>query len=298
MGEDMILLDAVSVVVPCYNAEKWIVKTLESILAQTYENIEIVVVDDGSTDSTPNILKSYAHRGVKITRHEGNKNCGLSASLNLGIAHSTSNYIAFLDADDMWHPKKIETQLNYLLEHPLCALVYVNGWAVNEYDEIIYDLFPTTHRENNCSNEILLNCYIRTQGAVLLRRDVLKFVGVYDETLSAGDHDLWLRISESYNIAYIADQLMYYRRHPGQMSTGRKQWMDGFEILKKACTRYPYTSSIVRHRRAVLHYRLGLHCFAQGDYITGVLELIQSFVLDVKRSVSLAISLMRRFIPV
>lgn len=281
-------LDLVSVIIPCFNAEKWISKTLDSILAQSHRNLEIIVVHDGSTDSSAYILEEYVKKGIKVFRHPEGVNRGGSNSLNLGIEKSSAEYIAFLDADDLWHPQKISTQLAYLKGHPNTAMVYSNGWAIDENDKILYDLLPDNHRETNSPCELLMNCYIRTPGTILVRKSILEQVGGFDPTLSAGDHDLLLRIAENFNIRYIPDQLTYYRRHPGQLSTGRKQWLDGFVILDKAISRYPYPGCVVKKRKAVLQYRLAEHDISQKKYITGGIKLIRSALLDPRRSINVA----------
>lgn len=275
---------SVSVVVPCYNAEKWIAKTLDSILSQRHKNQEIIVVDDGSADGSSAVLADYEARGVTVIRHPGAVNKGLSASLNLGIEKASSEYISFLDSDDLWHPDKTGMQLQYLLDNPLCAMVYSNGFVIDGSDKILYDLLPEDHVERNCPGDLLLNCYIRTQGTVMLRKKTLDLVGIYDPMLSAGDHDLWLRISEQYNIGYQDEKLVYYRRHAGQMSTGRKQWLDGFLILSKAIARYPYGMSTIRKRLAVLQYRLAVHDMSSRKYFSAVAKFVKSALFDPGRA--------------
>ena len=101
--------DLVSVIITCYNSEKYLKKTIECVLRQDYKHLEIIAVDDGSKDSTRTILESYP--AVQVLTHPGNKNQGQAASLNLGVRNARGTFIAFLDDDDMWHPQKIKTSL-------------------------------------------------------------------------------------------------------------------------------------------------------------------------------------------
>src|SRR3989304_3254714 len=127
----------ISVVIIFLNAEKFIKEAIESVFTQTYDNWELLLVDDGSTDKSTQVAKSYAnqHRGkVHYLEHDGHINRGMSASRNLGIRKSKGTYIAFLDADDVWFPNKLEEQLKILLSYPEVSLkeqVYVSGqcWA-------------------------------------------------------------------------------------------------------------------------------------------------------------------------
>ena len=107
----------VSVIIPCYNRERFIKETIESVLRQTYPNIEIITIDDGCTDSTRRILEEFKGT-IKILEHPGRANKGQSASLNLGIRNSNGKYIALLDSDDLFAPLKIDRQVEFLEENP------------------------------------------------------------------------------------------------------------------------------------------------------------------------------------
>ena len=127
----------VSVIIPCYNRERYIAKTVESVLNQTYPHIELVVVDDGCTDNSRMILEQYKN-SVRILEHPGRINKGQSAAINLGIRSSSSEYVAILDSDDLFAPEKIEKQVNFLEANLGIGLVYANGHAVDENGNILY----------------------------------------------------------------------------------------------------------------------------------------------------------------
>ncbi len=118
----------VSVVIPLYNAEKYIEETMQSILNQTYQNIEIIVVDDGSKDQSPTIVKELQRKHPEKVRYIHQKNQGVSVARNTGIEHANGEYVAFLDSDDLWHPSKIEKQVQsmHLNNMDACYCGYMN----------------------------------------------------------------------------------------------------------------------------------------------------------------------------
>src|SRR5262245_50863701 len=113
-------MGTVTVVIPCFNCELYLEEAIESALAQTYPKLRIVVIDDGSNDGSPQILHRFSDR-IRVIRQE---NRGLAAARNRGIDETNGAYLAFLDADDRWHPRKVATQVSYLQDHPDLALVF------------------------------------------------------------------------------------------------------------------------------------------------------------------------------
>jgi len=130
--------ELVSVIIPAYNSEKYISDTIDSVLNQTYKNLEIIVVDDGSTDNTEKVVKE------KLSNFSNFKflkqcNLGSAEARNLGIRNSNGNYIAFLDADDLWLPQKIEKQIKFFLNNPDYGLVFTRRKIITPYGKIIED---------------------------------------------------------------------------------------------------------------------------------------------------------------
>ena len=132
----------VSVVIPCYNRDAYIAQTVESVLNQTWKNLELVVVDDGSTDGSLQVLQRYQDQ-IRIMKHPGGENRGQSASINLGLENTDGEFIAILDSDDYWALDKIEKQAGYLVNHPDVGLVYGNGWIVNQSGEKQYRCYKS-----------------------------------------------------------------------------------------------------------------------------------------------------------
>lgn len=249
----------VSAIIPCYNREKYIARTVESVLTQSYPDIELVVIDDGCTDGTRKVLESFGER-VRILEHPGRENRGQSAGINLGLAHTDGDYVGILDSDDLWLAHKIEEQVDYLEAHPDVGLVYGNGEAVDENGRRLYDMYPAGHREPNDPCRVLLDCYFLVPNNALLRRSVLERTGGFDEALRAAqDHDMAIRIAEVARLAYVDRKWFQYRRHADSISrrNADARWRNGFRILDNARRRYPYPPRVVRGRRGVLHFRMG-----------------------------------------
>jgi glycosyltransferase involved in cell wall biosynthesis len=275
----------VSVIIPCYNSENYIKKTIDSVLIQTYKNIEIIVVNDGSTDSSLAVLKTYG-KSIKIIEHDSCLNKGQSASLNLGIVSSNSEYVAFLDSDDVFLPHKIEIQVAFMEKFKNIGLVYTNGYAIDENDNNLYKIYNKKHIEYNNPNCVLLDFYF-FPSCILLRRNVLEKAGFFDEKLRAAqDHDLALRICEITSIAYLDEILFCYRRHKNSISAknAKKRWKNGYIILNNARKRYPYKFRTLLFRLAVLNFRLGQCYFEESKYFRFFLMMIAAGLCDPYRA--------------
>lgn len=289
----------VTVVIPCYNRERFIRETLESALSQTYPNLEIVAIDDGSTDGTRKILEDYGGR-IRILEHPGRTNKGQSAAINLGIRSTKGNYIAILDSDDLWAPEKIERQVEFLEKNPDVGLVYVNGFAVDEEGKTLYMLFRPGHVEPNSPGRVLLECHFSVPSNALVRRSDFEMAGEFDETMrSAQDHDMAIRLAEVTKLAYLDELLWYYRRHLYTQSQkhSRRRWQTGFKILSKACERRPYGLNIRRRRLAVLNFRLGQCLIEEKRFGQAAARFTIAGLLDPLRAIKVLAGLERRGSP-
>lgn len=278
----------VTIIIPCYNRECYIGETVESMLQQTYTNLELMVVDDGCTDKSRSILEQYK-KYLKILEHPGRVNRGQSAALNLGIRSSFSKYIGFLDSDDVFAPKRIEKLVDYLETHSKTGLVYSNGYTIDRNSELLYRIYDENHEEKSDPNRILLDCYFSLSNNALLRRNVLLKAGCFDENFRAAqDHDLAVRIAEITKIAYYAEPLFYYRKHKDSISccSAMMRWKNGYEILNRARLRYNYRFSTLTGRLAVLNFRLG-QCFIEnGQYCKAIFFLAAAGFCNPLRSIS------------
>ena len=277
----------VAVLIPCYNREDFIGATLDSAINQTYPNIEIVVVDDGCTDNSRSILDSYGDR-IRILEHPGRINKGQSASINLAIHGTESKYVAILDSDDLWVPQKIEKQVDVLNRDADAGFVYVNGFAINERGEKLWELYPPDYVETNQPARVLLSCCVKSPSSWLFRRSILEAVGDFDESMrSAQDHDMLIRLAERTKFVYLKEPLFYYRKHSDSQSGkyARRRWEVGLRILDKACRRHNYSWGVRRRRLAVLYFRLGQCSLEERRYIEAGVRFFLAGMLDPGRAV-------------
>lgn len=204
----------VSVVIPCYNQAHYLGEAIASALKQTYRPIEIIVVDDGSSDHTPLVAKSFP-----TVRYVRQPNGGVASARNMGFAHTQGNYVLFLDADDRLLPTAVERGLDLLRDRQDCAFVFGGAYYVD--DKIVRrDLhrFP-----DNLSERIypqLLECnFIANPAMVIFHRWALTDVGTFKPAVSASaDYELYLRMTWLYPVLHHTEPVMEYRRHGGNMS--------------------------------------------------------------------------------
>ncbi len=208
----------VSVIIPVFNGEKYISKAIESVLSQTYKNIEIVVANDGSTDSTFEKIKPYLSEITYIFQ----ENAGLSEARNIGIRKSTGELIAFLDHDDMWLPEKTEKQVNYILSDPQRKFVHCSVKYINHLGEIIE---PSGYWKNLKFNSEVANVkdifmhYAMLPSTMMIKREVFDEVGFLNpEFKSCEGYDLCLRIAFKYKLTFIDEPLIGYRLHDANKS--------------------------------------------------------------------------------
>lgn len=225
----------VSVIIPTFNRRRFLGQAIDSVLAQTYTDFELIVVDDGSTDPTPELLAAYGP-SIKVIRQP---NQGVSAARNAGIRASTGELVALLDSDDHWLPRKLERQIDLFAAHPdaqICQTEEIwirNGVRVNPKKK---------HRKHSgmIFEKTLPLCLV-SPSAVILRRSLFDEVGLFDERLPAcEDYDLWLRITWKYPVHLIDTPLIVKRGgHIDQLS--RMAELDKYriqaleKILKQGC---------------------------------------------------------------
>jgi glycosyltransferase involved in cell wall biosynthesis len=204
----------VSAIIPTYN-RGWVLReAIDSVLAQTYPRLELIVVDDGSSDDTPSILTAYGEQ-LRTLRQP---NRGVSAARNAGVAAARGELIAFLDSDDLWLPEKITAQVDYFQEHPQSWICQTQELWIRRGRRV-----NPKQRHRKAGGMIFMRslelCLV-SPSAVMLRRELLERVGGFDEALPAcEDYDLWLRISCRYPVGLIDRPLIQKRGgHEDQLS--------------------------------------------------------------------------------
>jgi glycosyltransferase involved in cell wall biosynthesis len=228
----------VSVIVPAYNAAGFIGETLDSVLNQTFEDFEIVVVDDGSTDETLGVVKSYGRRVRWAVQNHG----GQARAINRGIQIAQGEYFAYLDADDLFRPRKLDVQTRYLDEHSQIDVVYTDQYYTTpKGGTVLVKSQPID------GFRLLQYCYI-SRITVMHRRACLDRVGPFNEQVTGSDDwDMWVRMSECCRMAYIDEALSEYRIHGRNTSFIRPRALDHYRrtrliIRNNACERrgYPF----------------------------------------------------------
>lgn len=279
----------VSVIIPLYNRKDYIEKSLQSVLNQDYSDVELIVVDDGSTDGGDKIVEKWSHNGALIfLRQPGNSNKGQSSAINLGLSHATGEFVAILDSDDLHAPGKLRKQIEYLNANPDVGLVYGNGQAIDAKGKFLYEINYDDKVESSDPNKILLDCYFLLPQNSLVRSSVYEQVGGFDESLrSAQDHDMLIRISEVTKIAHQSIDSFRYRRHADSISTNNleSRWRSGLVVLRKAASRYPYKKETLRKRRAVVNFRLAQALLKKKVLPTeACARLLYAGILDPRRA--------------
>jgi glycosyltransferase involved in cell wall biosynthesis len=227
-------MPTVSVIIPTYNRANYICEAIDSILAQTYADYEIIVVDDGSTDGTRQALQRWIDDGTICYYYQENR--GESAARNHGIRKARGQYIAFLDSDDLFLPTKFEKQVAYLEQN--LDKAFVQSWYA-KFDDQGNDLgYRDTSKINGyVYPEILLNwSVLLAVPSVVVRSEVLEDIGGFDESIRLGpDLDLWRRITKKYAIGVVPEVLCKIRVHPGNISGDKVSAAGSFAIyLQKA----------------------------------------------------------------
>lgn len=213
----------VSVIIPTYNYGTFVIQAVQSVLNQTFSDLEVIVVDDGSTDDTVERIHSITDPRLHYIYQ---RNSGLPASRNTGIRSAKGKYIAFLDADDCWMPNKLEIQLPILQEDESIGLVYGSYYVIDTEGKIIALRRASELPRNALPRLIMGNLVSGSATTSIIRRECVDRVGLFKEDLiSCEDWDMWLRIAEVYNFGYVKEPVAMIRLHDRNM-TNRAETME------------------------------------------------------------------------
>ena len=271
-------MSVVSVVIPSFNTERYIREAISSAVSQGHPDLEVIVVDDGSTDATADIAESFGPP-VRVFRQT---NQGSGTARNRAIAESRGDFIAFLDADDVWLPGKLDAQLAVLASDPDLGGVYT-AWHVWEPAADGRYVAPPEDSAGACEidahqsgwlyHHLLLDSVIFTS-SLILRRRVVEAVGNFRPDLRRGqDYDYWLRLSRVTRVAKLARRFVLYRMHNASVATLHGDRNYELEIVEAALARYgaagPDGSTVpaarLRARRAALHEGFAYRQFWRGN---------------------------------
>lgn len=218
----------VSIVLPVYNGELNVDKSISSVLTQTYSNLELIIVNDCSTDNTIDVLKKYAEQDSRITIINNLVNLKLPRSLNVGFEQATGEYFTWTSDDNLYKENAIERMVNALQTFPDFDMVYANYTNIDAEGQIIGE-DQLEEPEHLLMGNVVGACFLYT-------KEIAREVGEYDINLFlAEDYDYWIRILRAGKILHINENLYYYRRHAGSLSQTKRKWvhMQTYKALEK-----------------------------------------------------------------
>ncbi|MBA3243065.1 MAG: glycosyltransferase [Acidobacteria bacterium] len=292
---------AVSVVVPAYNVARYIAGALDSVFAQTFEDYEVIVINDGSPD-TPELehaLEPYRGRLIYLRQENG----GVSAARNAGIRAARGEFVAHLDPDDLWEPEYLAAQLEALGRDPAVDVLYPNALIFGDAPEAGREFMDWCPSEGEVTVEALLRQRCHVMCSVTARREALVRAGLFDEGLRCSeDFDLWLRVLKGGGrIAYQRRVLVRYRRHAAS-HTADFVWLNTslLRVLDKAERTLELTpgerealEGMRRHARATLELNEGKRAFFRGDARVAVASLSAANAYFKSRRIACVVLLMR-----
>lgn len=223
----------VSIIIPCYNAEKFIKETIQSVLNQAYTNWELIIVNDGSIDNSESHIKEFKDNRIQ---YKPTKNGGVSKARNIGINLAKGEFIAFLDADDIFELTNLQEKVTYLDANPKIGLVHSSE---QKFDHITSNNLTITHgKGGDVLSELLEmnSTVIHSPASILMRHELLTKIGGFDEQLStSADWEFWVRVAVQTKIGFINKPLIKYRIHPDQMHLNVKRMESDMTYAFKKC---------------------------------------------------------------
>lgn len=285
----------VSVVITAYNRAEYLEEAVRSVMRQTFQDFEIIVVDDGSTDNTRELISKLANPKI---RYIYQSNQGTGAARNTGLRHSRGRFIAILDADDVWLPEKLEMQIKAFKDNPKAGLVYTNmyffGAMEPDTPETFFDLLQWPPPRG----DVLENMVVRSFGhpsTQLIRKEVFDVTGPFDEKLPyCDDYDMLIRTAAYFEFDVINVPLVKYRIHPGQISRNAEHVLQDHLTVFKKTLKLPFIGKSVRKRinarTADFHFRYFILLLRQGRFLKGFRELLAVIETDMWRIFPLSLA--------
>lgn len=305
------LMTKVSVIIPTYNRAHFLAEAIQSVLDQTFTDFELIIVDDGSTDNTEDIVMKFKDPRIRYINQE---NSGVSAARNTGIKASDGEYIAFLDSDDIWLPQNLDFKVKLLDARPEIGLVCSDAYFYDSYSGAILgrrwhdrtfhgwvdDVLTAT--QEPVKEMFTRGCFITPQASVI-RHSVFNQAGYFDESLqNHEDWDLFVRIARIFSIETIDIPLLKIRRHNDSLSADwDKMYLGAVTVLNKAKSSYYLNDEelkLINQRLARLHFSFGKSLVLNGQINQGREKLLAALKInpgDIRPYIYLAGSLLGDF---
>lgn len=255
----------VSIIIPAYNAMTYLPETIETVLSQTFTDFEVLVVNDGSTDRTVEWISQLTEARLRLISQS---NQGLSRARNTGITSAQGEYVALLDADDLWESTKLEKQVRCLDENPEVGLVYT--WtALADQNGKPTGRIVASHANGNVWQKLTETNIVACGSNPLIRRSCFETVGLFSTDLSScEDRDMWLRIAKEYPFAVVKEPLVRYRQHRGNMSKNLQTMLEATRtVIERAFHSAPTELLHLRNRSyGSVNLYLGWKAIENMDY--------------------------------
>lgn len=228
----------VSIVMSSYNHAPYITEAIESAVHQTYDNIELIVIDDGSKDDSPSILKALQEKyGFYL---ECRTNHGLVPTLNYALKNLvTGKYVCILDSDDYWALDKVTKQVEMMEANPHCGLCHTPVYFIDKNSTIVSDYNQPTKKDGDIFEELLMGKTNIADGGVMVPTAIYKEIGYYDESIALEDYQLWFKILAKYPACYLDEHLAYYRVHETNTSNDEKKMLGWEEMVMNQWKDHP-----------------------------------------------------------
>lgn len=296
-------IDFISIIIPAYNAEQYIVQSIESVLNQTHKHFEIIAVNDGSTDTTEDLILSISKQYPAKIKYLRQTNKGVSSARNRAIRESRGEYLAFLDADDIWLPNKLESLISAFTENPEVVLCYSDAYSITANG----DLGDTLMRHNNPISGMVLpglleQNFILTSTVMLKRHCFFESEGFIECIHLGEDYHLWLRIARLWPVHYVNKPLVGYRlNHLGASKNEVAMRKSTISILLEFSAKFPeeYTRFQKHISRGLSNnqYWLGFHYYRSNKFIKAIFSIFRSLLYDSSRVLAWKSFLTLLFIP-
>lgn len=266
-----------SIVIPTLNRAHLVTRAIKSVLTQTYQDFEIIVVDDGSIDETEKVIKSCNNKRIKYIKHKKTK--GPGAARNTGIEAAIGYYIAFLDSDDEWLPTKLEKQINLFKKTTFNAgLIYCGVAHIDQINRNVKEKWIPKYRGYTFKKNLSENFVVSGSSTVIVQRKALEKAGKFDESLtSCEDWDLWIRIAKYYEFDFVPEILVNCFAHSERISSNFERVVLGLKLFSKN-----YKKEIDKQRnniKAQHFFYLGNHFCYYGDESLAKKYLSQAFCI-------------------
>jgi glycosyltransferase involved in cell wall biosynthesis len=255
----------ISVVIPAYNAERTLKETIQSVQDQTLTDIEIIIINDGSTDQTWNLIENLADSRIKAFSYE---NGGVAVARNRGITHAIGEFIAFIDADDLWTPDKLELQLDALKQHPEAGVAY--SWNYFYYEKT-GDRTPghVANFEGNVYAPLLQENFLANGSNPLIRRQAIDQIGGFDSTFPhCADWDFYLRLAAQWQFVRVPKHQVFYRQSSHSMSSTKVNEIERqcLAMLEKAYQAAPIEYQLLKSKSLAWIYEYCTQQYLQSSH--------------------------------